>query len=113
MEALRALLEEKKKSAAGQFGGRGYVRQADIEGARLKRLREEEVNELSHKVQHIQSVPLSTYFNSARRAKHGRGAKHRHEVSRSRVSEMFIAERSGKHVWPDKLQVSWEAHRVE
>lgn len=50
MEALRALLEEKKKSAASAFGGRGFVRQADIEGARLKRLREEEAKELSHKV---------------------------------------------------------------
>lgn len=50
MDALRALLEEKKKSAAREFGGRGYVRQADIEGARLKRLREEEAKEVSQKV---------------------------------------------------------------
>lgn len=52
MEALRAMLEEKKKAAASEFGGRAYVKQADIEGARLKRLREEEAKELSQKVWH-------------------------------------------------------------
>ncbi len=50
MDALRALLEEKKKVAASDYGGRKYVKQSEIEGARLKRLREEEANELSQKV---------------------------------------------------------------
>ena len=52
MDALRALVEEKKKAAASEFGGRKYVKQSDIEGARLKRLREEEAKELLHKVKH-------------------------------------------------------------
>ena len=52
MDALRALLEEKKKVAASDYGGRKYVKHSEIEGARLKRLREEEATELSQKVRH-------------------------------------------------------------
>jgi hypothetical protein len=50
MDAFRALLEEKKKAVAADFGGRRYVKQSEVEGVRLKRLRDEEQSELEHKV---------------------------------------------------------------
>ena len=50
MDAFRVLLEEKKKAAAADFGGRRYVKQSEVEGVRLKRLRDEEQSELEHKV---------------------------------------------------------------
>jgi hypothetical protein len=50
MDAFRALLDEKKKAVAADFGGRRYVKQSEVEGVRLKRLRDEEQSELEHKV---------------------------------------------------------------
>lgn len=51
MDALKALLEKKRQSLpAAKFGDRKFVKQADLEDLRLKRLREEEQKELEQKV---------------------------------------------------------------
>ena len=50
MDALKALLEKKKADANATFGARKFVSRADLEAQRLKRLREEEAEELAERV---------------------------------------------------------------
>eukprot|EP00887_Chlorella_sp_A99_P005915 scaffold29.g5915.t1 len=49
LESLRAMLQAKKQAAAEEFQGKKYVKRADIEEQRLKRLREEEEQERAAK----------------------------------------------------------------
>lgn len=51
MDALKALLEKKRQAAqAIDTGGKKFVKHSVIEDARLKRLREEEEQEILEKV---------------------------------------------------------------
>ena len=51
MNALKELLEKKRQAAQGQqLGDRKYAKQADLEEQRLKRVREEELQEREEKV---------------------------------------------------------------
>ncbi|KAK9845235.1 hypothetical protein WJX81_000654 [Elliptochloris bilobata] len=82
MDALRALLQEKKKVAASDFGGRKYVKQSDIEGARLKRLRKEEAKETSQK-----DAAKQARLEAERRAleRHDSGADREEDLPREEV----------------------------
>ncbi len=51
MDALKALLDKKRKDApTARLGDRKFVKQSELEDLRLKRLREEEHKELEEKV---------------------------------------------------------------
>lgn len=49
MDGLKAMLKAKRKETQQQFGSKKYVRRADLEAQRLKRLHEEE-EKLAEKV---------------------------------------------------------------
>lgn len=55
MDALKAMLKAKKEEQAAEFGGKKFIKRAELEEQRLKRLREEEETERTAKVHHCPS----------------------------------------------------------
>lgn len=64
MDGLKALLAKKRKAADEETNGRGSVKRADIEQARIQQLRSEERQELDAKVDYdaVESMCLHSHW---------------------------------------------------
>ena len=60
MDALKALLDKKRKATQEEFGGRKFVKRSEIEKSRLEQLKEQEAKEQAEKVHPCHVCPCHT-----------------------------------------------------